>query len=443
MAHILSLVSTGCVSLVASKVWNNFGQLVSGRLVSSMLTFAATVIMARSLGPAEFGGVVILHTYVVVARALVNFKPAEAFVRFGVPLIDDDDRDSIADLLGVVRVIEWLSTLFATVLAVCAAPLIGPWLGWSDETIVIAMLYSLVLLGSAIGTARGLCRALERFDILRTQLAVGPIVRLLGVALAWYFAASWHYFALAWGVSLLASYVYLRWQGKKLLRENGFCPRHISLRHARERFPGLQSFMGVVYVQGNLDQLPRHLVTLLLGSFLGNAAAGLYRIARELADILAKPVQLIRQAAFTELTRVALNDPPGLLARVMRDSFKLLIPGVVLVGIGILWGDRVLEVVAGEEYGNAYLLFVLLLGAAGIELLGALLRPLAYVLGRANRALTVQVITTGVYLSGFLALYSSWGVDAVGIAACVAAVLGVLLMMVVVSVSSGSSHEGR
>ena len=417
---------------MASKVWHNFGQLVTGRLVSAVLTFIATLIMARSLGPQEFGLVVLLHTYVLVARALVNFKPAELFVRYGVPLIDADDREGVTDLLGVVRSVELLSMLSATLLALCAAPLVGPYLGWSDDTVVVAMIYSLVLLGSGVGTARGLCRAFERFDLLRIQLAIGPAVRLLGVLLAWQLQASWHYFALAWGISLLVSYLYMRRQGRKLLREKRFKPRHMSFSAARDRFPGLANFAGVVYLQGNLDQLPRQLITLLIGAFLGSAAAGLYRIAREIADILAKPVQLIRHAAFTELTRVAENDPSALGSRVLRDSLKLLLPGVALVGIGFLWGDRALQLIAGEQYTGAYLLLVLLLAAAAIELLGALLRPLAYVLDRANAALLVQLTTTGVYLLAFVLLSAAWGVSAVGIAACLAAVLGVVLMLVVV-----------
>ena len=423
---------------MASKVWSNFGQLAGGRLVSAVLTFLATIIMARSLGPEEFGSVVLLHTYALVARALLNFKPSETFVRYGVPLIDADNRESLADLLGIVRVVEWLSAIFATLFAVCAAPLLGPYLGWSDDLIVIAMAYSLILLGSAVGTARGMCRALERFDVLRNQLAIGPSVRLVGVLLAWYFEASWHYFAFAWGFSLLVSYLYMRRQGTKLLKETGYQPRHISFAKAVDRFPGLPSFMGVVYVQGNLDQLPRQLVTLLLGGSLGSAAAGLYRIAREIADILAKPVQLIRQAAFTELTRVAQAEPQGLPSRVLRDSLKLLLPGIVLVGVGYLWGDLVLKYIAGEQYVAAHLLLVLLLAAAAVELLGALLRPLAYVLNSANRALFAQVCASLTYLVVFVVLVGTWGVEAVGVAACVAALLGVVLMLFVVAKASRS-----
>ena len=296
----------------------------------------------------------------------------------------------------------------------------------------------MILLGSAVGTARGMCRALERFEVLRNQLAIGPIVRLVGVSLAWYFDAGWHYFAFAWGFSLLVSYLYMRRQGTKLLKETGYQARHISLAKAVDRFPGLAGFMGVVYVQGNLDQLPRQLVTLLLGGILGSAAAGLYRIAREIADILAKPVQLIRQAAFTELTRVAETEPHGLPLRVLRDSLKLLLPGIVLVGVGYFWGDLVLTYIAGQEYVVAHLLLILLLAAAAIELLGALLRPLAYVLDAANRALLAQVLASLAYLVVFVLLVGTWGVEAVGIAACVAALLGVALMLLVVARTSRS-----
>ena len=81
-----------------SKVWQNFGQLVSGRLVSAVLTLLATACMARALGPEEFGLIVLMHTYVLAVRAFFNLKPAETFVRFGVPLMDAGDKAQVNQL---------------------------------------------------------------------------------------------------------------------------------------------------------------------------------------------------------------------------------------------------------------------------------------------------------------------------------------------------------
>ena len=140
--------------------------------------------MARALGPEEFGLIVLMHSYVLMVRALFNLKPAETFVRFGVPLMDAEETAKVNQLLGLVRSFEWVTMLIACVTAVVFAPLAAGWLGLPDSAGVILMVYSLVLLTSAVGTARGFCRASERFDVLRTAQVIGPAVRLTGVVLA-------------------------------------------------------------------------------------------------------------------------------------------------------------------------------------------------------------------------------------------------------------------
>lgn len=415
-----------------SKVWQNFGQLVSGRLVSAVLTLLATACMARALGPEEFGLIVLMHTYVLAVRAFFNLKPAETFVRFGVPLMDAGDKAQVNQLLGLVRSFEWVTMLVACTIAVVFSPLAGQWFGLPDSAGAILMGYSLVLLTSAVGTARGFCRASERFDVLRTAQVIGPAIRLLGVALAWYLGASWEYFALAWALSLAVSYVFVWRQGTRLMRAAGYLPEHLPWRRAGAEFPGLPGFTGVVYAQGILDQLPRHLITLLIGGFLGAANAGLYRIAREIADVLAKPALLIRQAAFTEITRLGEEGNGALSGVFQRYGLRLFVPAVVLVGLASAFREEVLTLVGGSAYTQAGVLLVLLLVAAAIELVGAVLRPIAYAHGKASVALRVQVLAMLTYLTTFVALSGLYGLNSVGVAAIAAACVTLITLGVLV-----------
>lgn len=400
--------------------------------MSAILTLLATACMARALGPQEFGLVVIMHTYVLTARALFNLKPAETFVRFAVPLMDTNEVPKVNQLLGLVRSFEWVTVLLATMFAVMAVPLLGPTLNLPDSASAVLMAYSLVLLTSPVGTARGFCRAAERFDVLRTALAIGPAVRLIGVLMAWQMQASWHYFAAAWGVSLGVSYLYLGWRGRRLMRESGYQPQHLPWRSAGTLYPGLPGFVGVVYSQGVLDQLPRHLITLLIGSFLGAASAGLYRIAREIADILAKPVLLIRQAAFTEITRLGEQSKSALSGVFWRYGLRLLLPALVLVTLASVYREQLLELVGGDAYTGAGALLVLLLVAAAIELVGAILRPIAYAHGQAAVALRVQIAAMVIYIGTFVAASSTYGLNSVGLAAIAAALVTLVTLGVLV-----------
>ena len=377
--------------------------------------------MARALGPEEFGLIVLMHTYVLAVRTFFNLKPAETFVRFGVPLMDTGDTAQVNRLLGLVRSFEWVTMLIACMTAVVFSPLAGQWFGLPDSAGAMLMAYSLVLLTSAVGTARGFCRASERFDVLRMAQVIGPAIRLVGVALAWYLGASWEYFALAWALSLALSYLFVWRRGTQLMRAAGYVPQHLPWRRAGEEFPGLPGFTSVVYAQGILDQLPRHLITLLIGGLLGAANAGLYRVAREIADVLAKPVLLIRQAAFTEITRLGEEGKGALSGVFRRYGLRLLAPAVVLVALATAFREELLTLVGGSAYTQAGVLLVLLLVAAAIELVGAVLRPIAYAHGKANVALRVQIAAMLTYLTTFVVLSGGYGLNSVGVAAVAAA----------------------
>ena len=390
-------------------------------MISAAASLLATALMARALGPAEFGLVVLLHTYVIAVRALTHMRPAETLVRFAVPLLDAGDRGGMNRLLGLIRSVERLTSILATAVAVLAAPLAALAFGWDDDVVPVAMLYALVLLGTAVGHMRGYLRATERFDLLRTQMAIGPSLRLAGIATAWWFEASWQWFALSWAVAYVAGQRYLAWRGSRQWRAAGFAPEHLSWRTADAEFSGWRRFMGVVYGQGVLDQMPRHLITLLIGALLGAAAAGLFRVARELADVLAKPVQLIRQAAFTELTRRGQQGRDALRGVFRQYGLRLLLPAAALVTAAGLFRVELLTLIGGEEFAAAGALLLLLLIAAAIDLVGAVLRPLAYAMNRAGGALRVQMWVTALYLAVFVLLHGALGVAAAGIAALVAA----------------------
>jgi len=70
------------------RILGNFGLLVRVRGIAAVMSFGATALMARSLGPAEFGMVVLIETYALLARGLFSFKQFQGIVRYGVPLHD-------------------------------------------------------------------------------------------------------------------------------------------------------------------------------------------------------------------------------------------------------------------------------------------------------------------------------------------------------------------
>ncbi len=406
------------------RILGNFGLLLRGRGIAVVFVFAATVLTARNLGPADFGLVVLVHAYALFVRGMLNFQPFESVVRYGVPLHENDDRAGLRHLLWLSLKVDVACALGAVALALSAAPLAAWLLNWDRSVLHAALLYGLVLLTTANGAAKGVLRLFDRFDLLGRQLMIGPLIRLLGVGLAWWLDAGVGGYVLAWAAGYGAENLYLNLTGWREYRTRiggRLRPSQPAASH-REAFPGLSRFLWVTYWQSNLDLIGKHLPTLLAGALLGSLGAGLFRLAQQLASVLAKPAVLIRQVVFLDQTRLHHRGDRDF-ARVTRLTALLAgAVGGVFVLLSLFFGEPLLRIFVGEAFVPAAPLMTLLLLASGLELASAPLRSAAYAVGKAGALLRLHVLTTLLYLALFFALSSATGLIGAGIAAAVAAV---------------------
>lgn len=382
-----------------------------------MVTLAATVLTARALGAEGFGAVILVHTTALVVRQLCTVKTAEAVIRFGVPLRDRDDAGDWGRLLaGTVR-IDVLTALLAALVAALVIVLATPVVGMEPALRQAAWTYVPVLALTASGSARGALRVLDRFALLGGILLSGPAVRLAGVLYAVSVDAPVHWYVVVWALGLVVEHLVVLMVAGRSLRDDLGVVRAHGLRQVFELEPRLRRFLIVVYWQSNLDVFPRHGVTLLAGAYFGAAGAGVFRLARDLAEVLGKPVALLRQAIFPDLSRLWQRDTRRFVRLTRRVSAAMLAAGSVFVATALVAGGPLLELLAGPGYRQGALLLALLLGAATLELGGAALRPASYTLGREAAVLGIQFGALVAYLPVFFALAPAAGLPAAGWAA--------------------------
>lgn len=398
----------------------NFGWLLGGRGAAALVTLAATVLTARALGADGFGTVILIHTAALVIRQLCNVKTAEAVIRFGVPLRDHGAAGGWPRLLaGTVR-IDALTAALAALVAAAVNAWVGPAVGLDPALAAAAWLYVAVLPFTGTGTARGALRVLDRYALLGGLLTTGSVVRLAGVLYAVAVGAPAHYFVMIWAAGLLAEHLVVLVFAGWALRGELAAVAAGGLRQVFALEPRLGRFLNVVYWQSNLDVFPRHVVTLLVGAYFGTAGAGIFRLARDLADVLGKPVALLRQAIFPDLSRLWERDTARFVRLTYRVSGAMLAVGAVFVVAALIAGGPLLELLAGAEYRRGTAVLALLLAAATLELGGAALRPASYTLGREGTVLVIQACTLVLYLPVFFVLAGPLGLAAAGWAAAAA-----------------------
>ena len=273
---------------------------------------------------------------------------------------------------------DYSAGALATLVSMAGASLAAIFLQWDSETVNWAMAYSLVILATANGTPNGILRVYDRFDALGTQYAVAPFLRFVSVGMAWWVQAPMEVFIVAWGSAFALGHFYMSIRGFFELKKHvktrlwsGFQWRDVT-----ERESDFWKFVGVVYWRTNIDLLPKHVSVLLAGGLLGPAAAGLFRLAREVSTILAQPALVLREVLFPDLTRSFHANDDGLHSIPFRTAIVAGLAGLLIVALSIVFGASILAVV-GPDYVEAAPLLSLLLLAASFDLASASLRALA------------------------------------------------------------------
>ena len=416
------------------RVLANFWILIRGRGAAAIMAFGATALMARSLGPAEFGMVVLMHTYVMLIRALLDFGSMDAIVRYGVPAQDASDNQTLGRLIKICRRIDKQASITAAILALLVAPFAGPAMGMDTKHVMLLMAYSLVLLTTGVGTDAGILRLFDRFDIIGKQLTISPSIKFFTVIIAWWLGAPIEVFVGIWASAYAAESFYLMWQAKHQYNLN--IKHTLSFDNlkgaALTDFDGLRHFLWVSYWQSNLDLLPKHITTVLVGYLLGPIEAGLLRLSHELSGMLAKPAMFIRQVVFVDLTRSWHNESDAFSLVAYRTAVLGGTLGLAFVLISHFFGDYLLTNLFGPAFINAKAVLTLMLLSASLDLAGSPLRSALYAMGHAFDALRLHIVSTAIYLLMFVLLTRQLGLIGAGLAATAGAALtltGMVILM--------------
>jgi O-antigen/teichoic acid export membrane protein len=412
------------------RVLGNFGLLLRGRGIGAVLLLGATALMAKALGPAEFGIIVLMQTYTLLIRGLLNFKQSHAIIRFGVPAWDAGDIKTLRRLIHVGRRIDLYAALAATLAAVLLAPLIGPMMGLDSERVTMLAMFSLTLLTSGNVSATGILRLFDQFDTLGRKEIIDPLIRFTGIAIAWWLEAPFVVFLAIFALAYCAENIYVICCGRREYeRQLGEAVEGDDFREAKiAEFSGLRDFLWITYWQSNIDLVPKHLSILMAGALLGATEAGLLRLARQFSTVLAKPAVLIRQVVFLDLTRSWNQGSSDFKLIAYRTALVSGGIGLIFVLIGFFFGEYLLGEIIGEEFIGAAPVLTLLLLAASFDLFASSLRSAAYAVGRAGKVLRLSVVSSIVYLTSFVLLTQELGIVGAGIAACAAALIAPLVL---------------
>lgn len=396
----------GAPDLLARTAAGAFGWSFLNTALSRFGTLLVGVVLARMLGPDEFG---------TFAVAMVALLAVLSFNELGVSLAVVRWEQNPGTILGTVNTVSTAASVLLFVVLCATAEPLARLLGAPDAAgIIQLMAVSVVFSGVVAGPAALLQRQFRQRRRLVIDQAVTWSGTALSLGLALGGAGAW---SLAWG-RVLATLV-----GVILFVH---ATRPYRWRVDRTLLPPLLRFglplagaSIVVFAVAYVEQVA-------VGATLGATALGYFVLAFNLAswplNMFSQPLRSVAPAVFSRL-----QDNPARLG----DSFTTLLRAVAVVTlpvclVGAVAAEPVVRFVYGDDWAPAADVFAVLVLVAALRIFFELSYDLLVVLRRTGHLLTVQLVWLAVLTPAVVLAARSAGVVGVAVAELVVVVVVVL-----------------
>ncbi|MGQ9367810.1 lipopolysaccharide biosynthesis protein [Azospirillum sp. ST 5-10] len=409
-----------------ARLIRNVSVLLTGKSLNGVLSLAYTALAARALGLEGLGLLVLVHAYAQAVGELAKFQSWQAVLRYGAMALRQDDTAHLGRIIRATMRLDLLSATVGVVVGGAVAWLAGPWLGWPAELAPLVALYTVSSAFMVGGTSVGVLRLFDRFDLLAFQNTSGSLVRLVGAALLYGVGGGLEAFLAVWfAATLVAGLLQIASAWRELRRRGvrvaGRGPRRpLTADHA-----DFWRFVWSTNLTATIALAPNQFATLGVGFLLGPAAAGLYRIARQLGEALTKPAKLLVPVIYPEFARLSAEEDLASLRRLVLQAVALSAAvSVAVLAVLAAAGEAILVLIAGPPFAAGYPVMLMLGVAASITLWSFPLEPLLMATGRVGPALRTRLASALTHAGLLVVLVWAVGLNGAGLAAIAGALTG-------------------
>ncbi|HXF53347.1 MAG TPA: oligosaccharide flippase family protein [Hyphomicrobiaceae bacterium] len=407
------------------RLFTNASWLLAGNIVGAGFALLSMVVAVRSLTTQEFGQLAIVTAFGAVAARLANTGSWQLVVTFGTAALHSSQASSLR-LETVLRrtvILDAMAAIGAALVVFSATPLVARWFGWSADGESMLRLQSVVVLAGATGSAIGVLRLLNRFDLASLHNPVTTACRLCMVLLAWWAHAGLWGFVLAWALSFVAgnlalAVIALRTYLTSPPEDTSSTPASSGTASSAlcadwdSTWPAeFWRAARLAYFAGLL-RMGREFDVLIVGSLVPLSETGFYRLARTISATMAPLIDAFAQAILPDLSRLWHQDRQEHLLRLVAHS-SLFVGGTVAVLVAgfAVAGDTVLVLVAGSAYVSAHATVMWCLAATATAAFTQPLAPAVLATGGFHRLIVIDGVTTPFYWLALLLMTLGWGIE--------------------------------
>ena len=362
MSLINKITSHFNISATQQKVVKNLVWAVVGKIVTLLGSLLVGILVARYLGPQQYGLMNYVFSYIAVFQVFASFGLDSIEIREEAHRNEEKNK-----LIGTAFLLKILFAIITILLVV-----VSVWIFEADTfTKWMIIMYSLSMIMNSFGVIRNYFTSIVwneyivKTEITRTIIGAGIKVALLLI----HADLIWFILSTLFDTILLASGYIVSYRRKIDRIRNWTFDKTTALYLIKQSFPLLLSGAAVVVYQ-KIDQV-------MLGNMIDKTAVGYYSVAGKFTEICLFIPTILSQT-ITPILVKAYHDNIDDYQRKAKSFMNITIWGTIIICIVIcLISNPLIKYTFGTEYTAATILLQIMIfktiGYASAQITGALI----------------------------------------------------------------------
>lgn len=390
------------------RMLGNFGWLLGGKGFGAVASLIYLAILSRSLGVKDFGHFALIFGLSQAFVLLAGFQTWQAIVKLGTPHLMRGDNAAFARLSLLGGAVDLAASLAGCVLVTSIMLLFGEALELNPAYDKMALAFICAMLLTRVSAPYGIIRALDRFELSVWVGAITPTGRLLAAIAIWLTGASVGRFLFAWAAVELVTACAM-WFTAWRLSKGTFRFGHLrDVRQTIAENDGIRGFLWVTYWNTALQAVVQQGPLLAVGYLFGTSAAGIYRIADQLAKGLSKFAMLISDAVYPEVNRQRHMSAAEDFRMIVRRITLAVIPmSAALTILTMLFGSDLLTLISGPRFEAGGPILVPLVIAASLEIASVVYEPVLHSVSKAHYLLMTRLVSISLLIVAIMSTAQS------------------------------------
>lgn len=364
-------------------LFGNAGILAFGSGFVAILGFFQSVVVARTLGPSEFGIWAIIVSFSAMTNAFLSFRTAEPLTRNLVQFKKENAITKLKNILGTAIVVDLITGLLAFSFILVASGIVAENVSGGINAREIYIIYGATALfnffdASWLSVLRDQKRIvmLAAIPLALSVLRFSGIVVIAGIGeLNLKNLALW--MLIVYVLQLIIKIVTINSQ---MIRAYSFSILDISWSNVlkkNEDNKGFWRFMKFTYLSSSFTSVAKNADVFFLGMFRSDAEVGLYRIAKGLVSTIQVFTVSIGSILYHDANEMLVSGRLKELRSLIIHLFYICTPVVViLVLIGQLIGEDVIVLFYSESFRGSFPPFSILMFCFGVVMILFWAQPL-------------------------------------------------------------------